>query len=231
MDETTKTQQDNPPVETPEGDKGTTPEKEPETLEEQVAHIKETAFAEVGRYRVATEKAAKAAETAKKAADAAEVRLNKFIRESEEAELEAARDDSDRLTSIRARQRTREQEAELAKVRQELSDKEEELTQITAREAESTKEQTAREIASRLNVDPKLLAKLAKLTDGSTEAIEAEAQGLPNLGEPKSPLKPDSSKTIGGGTGLTIEKYKGMSSEQRAALDPAEVAKLPLGIG
>lgn len=188
MDETKETQQDNL-NETPEGESGTTP-KQPKTLEEQVAHIKEVAFAEVGRYRVETEKATKAA-------IAAEERLNKFIKEQEEAELEQYQDEPTKLTEIRRRQRERERDAELDKVKQELRESKERVIEAEREKSESTKEQNAREIAARLNIDPKLLAKLAKLTDGSLEAIEDIAKDLPRKSETAT-LKPDSSRTIGG---------------------------------
>ena len=189
-----KTQQDNPPVETLEEGKGT-PEKEPKTLEEQVAHIKEAAFAEVGRYRVETEKAVKAAEAAGK-------RLDKFIKEQEEAEEARYQDEPDKLTEFRSRRKGREREAELAEREQKLSDREAEINKAKS-------EQNISEVATRLNVNPKLLAKLAKDTDGSIEAIEAEAQDLPRLSE-TTPLKVDSGKTIGGKGGIptNLEQYK-----------------------
>jgi len=212
MDETKETPQDNPTKETPSGDKGTTPDKEPETLEEQVKHIKEAAFAEVGRYRVATEKATKAAETARKAADAAEVRLNKFIKDQEEVELEAARDDSDALTKIRARQRERGAESKLEKLEQELDEEREKSKEAQEVSAKYTKEQNAREIATRLNVD---FESLVKFTDGSAEAMEDLARILPKKGE-ETTLKPDSGKTIGGG-----KTYK--SEEVLKTLDPSKM--------
>ena len=78
-----------------------------------------------------------------------------------------------------------------------------------AEKAEATKERNAREIASRLSVNANLLAKLAKSTDGSTEAIEEIAKELPKKGEDKT-LKADSGKTIGGSGGIptNMEAFK-----------------------
>lgn len=194
MDETKGTKQDNPLAETPAEEKGTTPEKEPETLAEQVAHIKEAAFAEVGRYRVATEAATRAAGSAQRQANAAEERLNKFIKKTEEAELEANRDNPDVLSRIRARQGEREQETELAKLKQELEEEKAKTVEAQEAEAKSTQERNAREIATRLNVDAKTLI---KFTDGSTEAMEELAKSLPKKGETTT-LTPDSGTTIGG---------------------------------
>ena len=132
-----------------------------------------------------------------KSSQAIQARLEKRDRDDEERERERYRDEPDKLTAIDERVKRRGVETELADVRQELSEKNERLQEAERKESESTKERNAREIATRLNVDPKLLVRLSKLTDGSSEAIEVEAQGLPKLSETKT-LLADSGKTIGG---------------------------------
>ena len=199
VDETKETQQDNPVVETPEGEKGTTPEETPETLAEQVAHIKETALAEVGRYRVATDKAVKAA-------GAAEARLTQFIKGQEEAELVAAGDDTEKQTTIRERQGRRTAESELVKVRSELDEEKAKTTEVEEKEAEHTKERNAREVATRLQVNAKTLL---KFTDGSVGAMEELARDLPKKGEAKT-LTPDSGKTTGG-----AKDFSGLSPDEK----------------
>ena len=173
-----------------------TSEKEPESFTaEQVGErerkARSDALADIGRYK-------KSAEDAIKAVKAAEERINRMLKEQEDSELAAARDEPDKLTLIRERQARRMAESDLAKVRQELSEKDERVKLLDEQEAKSTKERNTREIATRLNVDANRLAKLAKLTDGSLEAIEEIAKELPKKGE-TAPLRPDSGKTIGGG--------------------------------
>ncbi len=126
----------------------------------------------------------------------------------DEAERVAVHDDADALKSVNERIRQRTEKANLAKERTELSERETKVTASEKKESDSTKERNAREIATRLGVDPKLLAKLAKLTDGSNEAIEAEAKGLPKVGDPKPSLKTDSGVTVGAGGSPKTGKAK-----------------------
>ena len=80
--------------------------------------------------------------------------------------------------------------------------------EVEKKEGESTKERNAREVATRLGVDPKILGRLAQLTDGSIGEIEKEAKGLPKVAEAKDPLKADSGKTMGGGEKTDEQKLK-----------------------
>ena len=84
---------------------------------------------------------------------------------------------------------------------------------------ESTKERNAREIATRLKVDPNLLGELSKLTDGSTEAIEVKANMLPKVGEPAPALRADP----GGGTGSASGKKP--SLEELQGSNPEDTIK------
>lgn len=186
MDEIKETLQDE--VKTPVEEKEITPEETPKTLEEQVAHIREVALAEVGRSRAETERAVKAA-------NAAHERLTKYIKEQEDALEEQYKDEPNQLTKIQNRRRERDLQAELDEREKKLSEREDK-----ANKAE--KERNISQVATRLTVDTKLLAKLAKDTDGSIEAIEAEAQNLPKL-VVTTPLRRDSGRTIGGGDDLS----------------------------
>jgi len=185
-----------------------------------VTEAKTSALADVGRLRAEASKALTAA-------TAAEARIKAIEQAREEAEQEAARDDPPELRRIRAEQAKKRAESELAEAKQELNEKNELLKQRDAERVESTKERNAREIATRLNVDPVRLAKLAKFTDGTPEAIEDIAKDLPNIGEKRTPLISDSGRGSGGKGGLTVEAVKGMSTEQILA-NYKEIAKLPL---
>ena len=189
-----ETQQDNPLGETPGGEKGTTPEGTPKTLEEQVAHIKEAAFAEVGRYRVESEKAVKAA-------NAALDRLNRYIKTQEEAEDERYRDDPDKLTELRKERKDRDRATELDKKEQELNEREKGLKPSE----EKATEDKAKEVATKYEVDVKTLI---KFTDGSPEAMEELAQSLSRK-DRRQALKLDSSRTIGG------MDWRGLSADEK----------------
>ena len=139
---------------------------------------------------------------AKKTAEDALARLGKMVKEQEERELESYRDDPAELKRIRAEQEARQWKSELEEERKARTELEERQKQIDAGQAEYTKERNAREIATRLGVDVNRLIKLAKFTDGTTEAIEDIAKEL----KPSNSLKPDSSKTTG--SGLSDEKIR-----------------------
>ncbi len=139
----------------------------------------------------------KAKEASDKIAERAIARLEKFEKDQEDDELRRAEGDEKQLSAIKERQIRRQAESNLANKNTELEELTEKLRQAEDISGQYTKEQNAREIATRLEVDPKRLVKLAKLTDGSKEAIEELASELPKKGETKS-LRVDSSKTIGG---------------------------------
>ena len=193
---------DNPKKETLGEPKGTSV-KEPETftmeqVKEREGKIRSDFASDLGR--IETYKTA--AENARKSAEAAEERLNQRIKDQEEAELEAAQDNTSELTRIRAKQTQRVKDAELDKRERELNEKEEELKGVREKEVESTKERNAREVATKHDVD---VETLIKFTDGSLLAMEDLAQALPKKG---APLIVDSSKTIGGTTGPDSAKGK-----------------------
>jgi hypothetical protein len=179
-----------------------TPEQEPETFtkEQHEAELKKArsdALAELGRYKQNAEKAVASAK-------AAQDRLEQYIRDQEEQELENAKDEPERVKTLKAYQEARKIKAKLAEAQQELKDKEDELASIRSIEVESTKERNAREIATRLGVDESKAVNVAKFTDGSPEAMEAVISELPK--KTKQNLRVDSGGT--GGGGLNWEKIR-----------------------
>ncbi|MCK5021115.1 MAG: hypothetical protein KAS32_29160 [Candidatus Peribacteraceae bacterium] len=172
-----------------------TSEKETETftkeqLDEARTRGKSDGLSESGRLK-------KAKEASDKIAERAIARLEKFEKDQEDEELRRAEGDEKKISAINERRIRRQAETDLANKSTELEELTEKLRQAEEISGQYTKEQNAREIAARLDVDPKKLVKLSKYTDGSKEAIEELASELPKKGESKS-LKPDSSKTIGG---------------------------------
>ena len=121
-----------------------------------------------------------------------------MLKQQEEAELGAHRDDEPELRRIRAEQARKKAESNLAQREQELNEANEKIKQYATEKTEATKIQTSTEIATRLNVDADKLINFAKFTDGSPEAIEEIAKDLPKLTPPKRGLRPDSNRSLGG---------------------------------
>ncbi len=194
LDET-KGNQDN----TSEDPKGTS-EKEPETLTEGDRTTKAVSDALSAAGRDA--KAMEARESAVKVALGKAEKLQADIKKAEgertereyRADLERAGDDPLARSKVELSQQIRGLRGELGDTKSELGKSQEELTDTRKVVAESTKERNAREIASKYEVDSKTLL----LTDGSVEAMEALAKTI--SGKEIKTLKPDESKTGGGGT-------------------------------
>jgi len=182
--------------------------------DKEVAEIKRNAesdaLANAGRATAAAEKATKIANDAI-------TKLKKAEERAYETDRERYKDDVTQLTAIEARRREGTITAELDSTRQELSEERGKREAAEEKVNESTKERNAREIATRLNVEPNLLGELSRLTDGSVEAIEANM--LPKLGEVKKPLQIDQ----GGGTGGASGR-KPTLGELKAS-DPIETDK------
>ena len=181
-----------------------------EQVEERERKAKSDALADIGRYK-------KSADNAIKAAQAAEERINRMLKQQEEDELAAHSDEPDRLAVIRERQTRRTAESELAKTKQELEEEKAKTQEAQQAEAKSTQERNAREIATRLGVDAKTLM---KFTDGSTEAMEELAKVLPKKGEART-LTPDSGKTTGGGK--TFKESEILTSLDPSKMTPAQI--------
>lgn len=161
-----------------------------EQVEERERKVRSDGLAELGRLKKANEALVN---TNLKTQE----RIGRIIQEQEEDELSRAEGNDEKLSAIKERQTRRRVESELVKTKSELDGEKAKTAEAQEKEAEHTKERNAREVATRLQVDAKLLAELAKLTDGSVEAIEEKARLLPKKGETKT-LTPDSGKTTGG---------------------------------
>lgn len=105
------------------------------------------------------------------------------------ADIERAGDDPLARSKVELSQQIRKLRGELGDTKTELGKRDEELTDARKVAAESTKERNAREIASKYEVDSKIL----ELTDGSKESMEALAKTLSGKGI--KTLKPNGSKT------------------------------------
>lgn len=163
-----------------------------EQLDKAIRDAKTSVTADVGRMKAEADRALKAAQ-------AASDRLQKLQREQEDRELEAAKSEPDKLTAIRERQARRQKETELEEARSKLDEANNKLQELSTKEAETAKEHRTREIAERLKVDTSKLAKLAKYTDGSAEAIEEIAKEMPKLApKPNTNFRPDNSEAAGG---------------------------------
>ena len=172
----------------PLGTSGTITEEESKQRE---TKVRSDALADINRYKAEAEKAIKAA-------NAASERVDRMLREQEEAALEAKKDDPEAIKRIRAEQKMRQLESELESERQGKAELEERQKQTDAEKAEASRIRQATEIATRLNVDSGKLIKLAKFTDGTAEAIEDIAKDLPKLTPAKPGMKPDSNLSGGG---------------------------------
>jgi len=156
-------------------------------VDKAVRDARSAALADVGRLQ-------KESSNALKAAQAAQERVNQMVKEQEARELEEAKDDPDRLSIVTERQKRRALESELGKVRLDLQEKETTLQQLQSETTETKRTRLVEQTASRFKVDVSRLAKLAKYTEGSIEAIEDLAKEL----SAQPVLKPDSGGAIGG---------------------------------
>jgi len=159
--------------------------------------VRSDSLAEMGRVRKAAD------EAIKKATSEATKVYQELIKQREAEDLEAVRDEPDKVATIRERQARRQKETELAEAQTKLNEANTRLQELSTKDVEANRERVTKEIAERLKVDSARLVKLAKFTDGSAEAIEEIAKEMPKLNTtPPKPLRPDSSETAGG-TGKT----------------------------
>lgn len=194
-----------------------TPTYTQEQVDKAVRDARTAVMADIGRQKAEAEKALKAA-------TAAQERLAKLEQERLEAELEAAKDQPDRIKLIRESQRRKDLESKLEKAETELNEHKARITELSQKETESKKVTASQQIATRLNVDPVMLAKLAKFTDGTAEAIEEIAQSLPKI-QPQNPaptFRPDSNRTSGGVSQTILDVKKDYIAGKINAVQRAE---------
>lgn len=164
-----------------------------ERVDKLMEKVRSDSLAELGRVRKAAD------EAIKKATSEATKVYQELIKQREVEDLEAVKDEPDKVATIRERQARRQKETELVEVQTKLNEANTRLQELATREAETTKEKSTREIAERLKVNPTRLAELVKFTDGSIEAIEEIAKEMPKLNPiPSRSIRPDSSETAGG---------------------------------
>ena len=182
-----------------------TSEQAPETSHEPDKFTKEEVDKITAKIRSDTESALgrirkETSEAIRKATETTAARYQEIIKQREDEELAAAKDEPDRQAAIRERQQRRQKEAELATAREELNETKTRLQEYATKTSEITRDQNAAEIAKRLKVDPVKLAKLVKFTDGSATAIEEIASEMPKLNNPspRNNFQPDSNETAGG---------------------------------
>jgi len=181
-----------------------TSKQEPETFtKETQAKAISDALAAAGRTTKDTDtKLKKATEAASKAeklmVDMKAERERKAEQDYQDA-LKKADGDPITIRNIKLAREVKTLTDELGTKKSELGKRDEELTETRKEAALSTKERNAREIASKYEVDLETL----KLTDGSVEAMEALAKTLSGKGI--KTLKPDGSKTSGGGGGIPTD--------------------------
>ena len=181
--------------------------------EAEVVEIKRKADSDV---KAATGRAMAEATKATKIANDAIANLKKAEDRAYDEAREKFRDQPNELSNLDARRRERETQVKLDEAEDKLREATERLEESDRVSQATQKKDNARDIAAKTGVDPKLLARVAELTDGSVEAIEAEAKMLPQVSEPRATLLTDSGK--GSNTGqLTVESIENMS--------PAEYAK------
>jgi len=185
------------------------------TVEAMVSKARSDALSELGRYK-------KAADEAVRQVQAVEERLSRLQEERFEAELEAVKEDPDRLREIRQRQReTKERMSAETERRRWESEKAAYDERIKKAEAIERRE-LAREVATEFKVDYKTLERFG--TD--KETMGELAKSLPKSGDAQGGQvnlgnrvtePPESGKTKGISTGkLTVEAVQKMSPEERA---------------
>ena len=123
--------------------------------------------------------------------DAQEAQEN-WRKQRRESEEETFRDDADALKTLKKKYALEDREAKLALKEAELDGRKGEYEEAQQVVAQSTKERNAREIATRLKVDPETLIKFADTEEAMEELAEKLTKGT------ETP-RPDSGGTTGGG--------------------------------
>ena len=177
--------------------------------------------------RAAIGRATAAAEKATKIANDTLAKLKKEQDRAYEEDRERYRDDATKLSSLEAGRRDRDAQAKLEEAEDKLREANEKTEEADRANKESTSRDNVHKVAERTGVDLEQLSRFAKLTDGSEEAIEAEAKMLPKVSEPKAPLLADTGKGTGA-VKLTPEMVKNMSSSEKWDRRD-EINQIPLG--
>ena len=192
LDETTVAERDT--ARSSEGNAGTTSQETQTYTREMVDKMVNDALSAGGRkVKAATE-----------AAEKAQAALEQLQKEQDEAEAKQLGDDPEALTLHQRKKALRDERAEFAREKAELEKAKEANAERLADLDKAKREKEATEIATRHNVDAKLVAKYGG------EDMEAFARDLPKL--TASSKRPDSGVTIGGG-----DSFSSMSPKERMA--------------
>jgi len=197
LDENKETQD----IPTSEDTKGTS-EKDPETLteEERTTKAVSDALSAAGRDAKTMEARENAVKSALSKAEGLQADIKadakKRAEQKYQDDLARAGDDPLARSKVELNRDLRLARAELDDTKTKSKQKDDKILQLEEKEAVSTKEQNARVIASKYEVNIETL----KLTDGSKESMEALAKTI--SGKTPITLKPDGSKTGGGGGGI-----------------------------
>lgn len=191
---------------------------ETSALAEQVANAerkgKSDGLAEVGRYK---KQAQDAIDSLKKTND----RIRRIEDEADDADRAANKDNPGALNAIDERRKRRDAEDRLDGLESELKGLREGKEESDRTIKAGNRKTLAEEIAAQKGVDPVLLTKLSGITDGSKESIMSEADTLPKVTEPRSPMSVDSGK----GSGIVA-----FTSDQLSKMSPQEYSKNKVAI-
>ncbi len=184
--------------------------KETSYTEVQVAEIRRKAesdaLSKAGRAQANAEKATK---IATKALD----ELNKAKDRAYTEAKESYKHDSEKLNALEAGRWNDEAQAKLDEAGEKLSEANQMREAAEQAEQGVTRNKNVADVAARTGVDPKQLERFAKLTDGSVEAIEVEAKGLPKAADPQPALRIDGGGNAGSGTIYTPERLREISGQ------------------
>ena len=168
-----------------------------EVLKDQVEKYADKKHSKLDR-EIATLTKSDAAST--KRAEDAEARSVQLQREKDEAELESAQGDPERLGVIQRERKLRVEKAEIERRTREVTEQEEKIKPAVEAATEFERKLAAQEIATQYGVEASLLI---AHTDGSREKMESLAKVLATNQTPpkvREDLKPDSAISAGGGT-------------------------------
>lgn len=181
-----------------------------------VSKARSDALAEVGRLRKATEDAIKSAQMASQ-------RLQKMEEAQLRAEEESAKDDPAKLSALQLRRQAQQRAAEVEAEKQKLEAERSEI--LTQRQ--EIREHRAEKLAEKYSVDTNVLLKYGGESKDAMEEL-AKSFGERKPGESmatRTVTAPDSGRTKGGSSGLTVEQVKKMSP-QELNQHQSEIAKM-----
>ena len=242
MDETKETPKDSlPQGKAPEGSEGTTPKVEVKThTEEETAKQVQAALVKAGRDAKSLSEKEAALTAERGAIEAEKTKIADWERQREQAELEEARRDPDKLAAWQKKQTQKTRDAEFAKREQDVKKREQDLARREA-EQEATVRATQEaqlgmkvyEIAAKYDLNPEELRKDMKDLNLTTlEQLEKYAKRMSTTGErppggegAKVTTAPVTVPTSSGHGEPTQEQLEKMSMEDYAAYAKKRNAK------